>query len=548
DGNAVQICTGYSIQDGEKIIITKDTTYGDNIDGTVELCTRDYIYIEYKGTNLDYCYYQSADGSPTVLELGHNETKNTVSLKTGAVKIVKSTILVNGLEIGTFSGDIYENSPRLTISKSADGSATVFVPKNVTIFTIDGISCSTSGGDTELYIDSYGNISLTKGEIDIIHNSPITLGDITYQGIGDARYLITAVDAGVNSIVALTGSVTATFNKNDKKLDIWKYSYHAKGAGCSVIISRVNLDNIVAAGANTVIDGFEISKASDDMFLPSLGNPGCILSFNVNGGSALNPISTVSGAAIDLSVYTTSRDGFTFDGWYSDAALTNRVTSISLIRSTAVYAKWTEVQTSVSAAETEAPADTEAPEAAMLPFSDVAAGDWFCGDVAYVYENALMKGSDETTFSAYSHATRGMIVSVLYRLAGSPDVTGANPFDDVAAGSYYENAVIWASENGIVNGVGDGKFAPDDDITREQLAAVLYRYAEYAGCDLTASADLTAFTDAGDISGYAAAAISWANANGFISGKGDGILDPLSCAQRCEIAALLHRFCDTFVK
>ena len=141
-----------------------------------------------------------------------------------------------------------------------------------------------------------------------------------------------------------------------------------------------------------------------------------------------------------------------------------------------------------------------------------------------------------------------MIVTILYRLEGEPAVTTANPFDDVASGKWYTDAVIWASANKIVEGYGNGKFGPEDDITREQMAAILWRYAKYKGYDMTNAADLSKFSDNGQISTWAQAAMSWSNANELINGKGGGILDPKGDAERCQVAAILHRFCESIVK
>ena len=182
------------------------------------------------------------------------------------------------------------------------------------------------------------------------------------------------------------------------------------------------------------------------------------------------------------------------------------------------------------------------------PFSDVKESDWFYDDAAFVAAKGLMSGTSATTFAPYENTSRGMIVTILYRLEGQPTATGANPFDDVQSGKYYESAIIWAAQNGIVSGYGNGKFGPNDNITREQLAAILYRYAAFKGYNVTASADLSKFTDADKIGTWATTALSWANAGGLVTGKGNGILDPQGNAERCQVAAILHRFCENVVK
>ncbi|MDY3992674.1 MAG: S-layer homology domain-containing protein [Evtepia sp.] len=187
---------------------------------------------------------------------------------------------------------------------------------------------------------------------------------------------------------------------------------------------------------------------------------------------------------------------------------------------------------------------TPADPATGLPFTDVGPGDWFLENVKYVYEKGLMNGTGETTFSPQSTTNRAMIVTILHRLEGTPAPGAQAPFTDVPAGQYYAEAVAWAAANGIVNGTSDTTFAPLNNITREQMAAILYRYAQYKNYDVSGSADLSAFTDATSISDYAVSALQWAVEAGLINGKGNGILDPKGSATRAEVSAILSRFCE----
>lgn len=185
--------------------------------------------------------------------------------------------------------------------------------------------------------------------------------------------------------------------------------------------------------------------------------------------------------------------------------------------------------------------DGEAPPVQPgLPFTDVPSGSWYHNAVFYVYEKGLMKGVSESSFSPGAEASRAMVVTILYRLEGAHTV-GEAQFTDVAAGQWYTDAVAWASANGIVYGYSD-VFRPDEGITREQAASILYRYAEYRGKDTSARADLSGYSDVSDISDYALEAMQWANAQGIIRGS-DGRLSPGNRADRAEIAAILMRFC-----
>ena len=181
-------------------------------------------------------------------------------------------------------------------------------------------------------------------------------------------------------------------------------------------------------------------------------------------------------------------------------------------------------------------------EQAPLPFHDVTEGDWFYDAVRYAYETGLMDGVGGNRFAPNSETTRAQLVTILYRLAGEPEPGGDSGFSDVAAGTWYTDAVAWAAQNGIVNGVSDTEFAPGDDITREQLAAILYRYAACQGYDVSQRADLSGFGDASSISGYAQEALSWAHAQGLVLGFEDGSLRPQGTASRAQIAAVLMRF------
>ena len=179
---------------------------------------------------------------------------------------------------------------------------------------------------------------------------------------------------------------------------------------------------------------------------------------------------------------------------------------------------------------------------APLPFPDVTEGDWFYDAVRCAYENSLMDGVGDNLFAPNSETTRAQLVTILYRLAGEPEPGGDSGFADVAAGTWYTDAVAWAAENGIVNGTTDTTFAPGDDITREQLAVILYRYAACQGYDVSQRADLSGFGDASSISGYAQEALSWAHAQGLVLGFEDGSLRPQGTASRAQIAAVLMRF------
>lgn len=223
--------------------------------------------------------------------------------------------------------------------------------------------------------------------------------------------------------------------------------------------------------------------------------------------------------------------------WYFTVTAEDGVTTASYTVTVTTAALPTPIKPAVDNTK---PASDSKPK---LPFTDVSTSDWFYSDVMFVYENGLFSGTDSRSFSPNASMTRAMLVTVLYRLEGEPAGTGSSSFSDVRSGSYYEKAVAWAAANGIVTGTGSTSFSPDAKVTREQLAAILYRYAQYKKLDTDAGAKLDSFSDAGNVSGYASEALSWAVSEGLINGA-SGRLMPKGDATRAQVAAILHRFVE----
>ena len=181
-----------------------------------------------------------------------------------------------------------------------------------------------------------------------------------------------------------------------------------------------------------------------------------------------------------------------------------------------------------------------------LPFDDVDDGDWFADAVRFVYENGMMNGVSETSFAPHATTSRSMIVTILYRLEGEPVVDYAMDFTDVAGDAYYAEAVRWAASEGIVGGYGGGLFGSEDAVTREQLAAILYRYAVYKGYDVSIGEDtnILSYADFADLSEYAIPAMQWACGAGIVNGTSESTLTPQGEATRAQVAAMLMRFCE----
>ena len=255
------------------------------------------------------------------------------------------------------------------------------------------------------------------------------------------------------------------------------------------------------------------------------------LRFETGGGSDIPSVQGTYNTYIDLTKYVPAWRGHAFIGWYSERSLTNKVSGVYLTKDMTVYAGWRV---------------DENPGTGVNPFTDISEKDWFYGDVMFVYENGLMLGTSKTLFSPHGTAMRGMMATILWRMEGSPVPKGKNSFTDVEAGKWYADAITWTAENGIFAGYGKDKFGPDDPITREQLAAIFYRYADYKGYDLTVKGDLDKFKDADKITDYAKTAMQWAVGSGLVKGKSGNLLDPQGTATRAEIAAMLHRFIEKY--
>lgn len=256
------------------------------------------------------------------------------------------------------------------------------------------------------------------------------------------------------------------------------------------------------------------------------------LSFETGEGSKVDSVSKVSGTTVDLDDYVSTREGYEFTGWYNDRETTEKIGSVTLRGDKTVYAGWEK-------------ADGEEPS-----FDDVLPDNWAYEAVEYVNEKGLMSGVGGGSFSPGQPTTRGMLVTILYRMEGEPEYenTGTIRFTDVNDDAWYAKGVYWAAENGIVKGVGDGRYLPEDPVTREQMAAIFHRYAGYKGYDVTAQGDLSAFTDAASVGDWAREALIWAVDKELINGMGDGTVNPRGTATRAQTAAILMRFCETVAK
>ena len=272
--------------------------------------------------------------------------------------------------------------------------------------------------------------------------------------------------------------------------------------------------------------------------------------FDTDGGSAVSS-KTVTRNSKATEPADPTKDGYTFDGWYSDKNFTAVYDfNQPVTKNLTLYAKWIELKTEEPDVEQEMP-DTEcdgtsADNCCSLAFDDLNVKLWYHSDTDYVIENGIMKGTTSKTFEPNADLTRAMLVTVLYRLEGEPATNKSIPFTDIDMGAYYKNAVIWAQQNDIVKGISETEFAPNENITREQIAAIIYRYAQYKEYDVSvgASTNILSYDDFADISEYAVPSVQYAMGSGLLKGRTETELNPKDNATRVEAAAILHRFIE----
>ncbi len=257
--------------------------------------------------------------------------------------------------------------------------------------------------------------------------------------------------------------------------------------------------------------------------------------FNSNGGTTLADKRVEIGGTLSEPT-TPKRSGYKFEGWYTDKALTTPYNfGEEVTKNFTLYAKWTKVDGE----------DIDTPVTPVTPgwkFTDVKANDWFYDSVKFAVEKGWFNGVTEDTFAPNLPVTRGMLVTVLHRAEGNPAAVAGTPFADVDMGMYYGNAVAWAETNHIVEGVSETNFAPDQHITREQIAVIVYRYAKHKGLDVSVDeTDISKYGDFSEISEYAVDAMKYAIANGIIKGKSATTLDPKAETTRADVTVIFQR-------
>ena len=373
----------------------------------------------------------------------------------------------------------------------------------------------------------------------------INNGTITGTVSGTVHSVVTFDVSPSNATVTVTdsnGDTVNPFSGTSYQLANGTYNYSVSASGYytktgTLQVSGSALTETVTLSRHSSSSGGGGSSSNSNRYTVSVDSD------IDNGSISVSPSRAERGDTVTITI--DPEEGYELDSLTVRDSRGNRI-DVERQSDTRYTFEMPSGRVTVDATFTEVVETPETPDQ-IGSFTDVDTDDWFADAVQYMLDNGMMNGVTDTTFGPGTTTTRGMIVTILYRLEGEPDTT-ASSFTDVASGMYYADAVVWAQANSIVTGITETIFAPDQAITREQMAAILYRYAQYKGYDVTTSNDLSSYTDASRISAYATAAMQWANAEGLITGNTSTTINPTGNATRAEVATILMRFCETVTK
>lgn len=393
--------------------------------------------------------------------------------------------------------------------------------------------------------------------IPFVFNDDATLADLSIQGVTLTPQFSPDIYVYNAKVAYKTESIIVNATKNHNGARVEGDGYHTLSVGNNTIDVTVTPENGVKKTYKIIVYR---ESPSTDATLVDLSIQGVTLdpSFSPDvftyAADVTYGVTSVTIKAItnDEKANVSLKDNYTLDVGENKIVVivtaedgsTKEYTIVIFRRSASSGAPNTSLPVTADGIIEEV-TEQETPLAAMFPFTDVKESDWFYENVLYMFEKELMNGMTEVLFAPNGFVTRGMVVTVLYRIEGEPDVSGTDiPFDDVAEGIYYTAAVKWAAAHEIILGYGDGRVGPGDKVTREQLAAILYRYQQYADNIPPDVAESREFADDDSISDYAKAPVNKLVMQGIINGKPNNLFDPKGNATRAEYAAMLHRLLD----
>ena len=471
------------------------------VDGSTRVCsTKDgIVYTATVGYRISSVGIFPVADSDVEVTVNGEALEDKYELSTG-----ENTFTITGEKDGV------THTVTLKITKSAAPTTT---GKITVYFTLLGDE--EHGESDEVHTLKYGGLETWISKTAIEVDAPATVLDVLEKAL-DGEYSF--INADGNYISEING--LAEFDNGT--LSGWMYTLNGDYPNSGVAEQTVkNGDKIVFH----YTDDYTQERASEQ-WTSSSTETTYTVKFETNGGSTVKSQSIAKNGTV-TAPEAPVKDGYTFVGWYTDKALTAEYDfTAKVTKGFTLYAKW-----------------EEKAETNELAFTDVDKDAWYYDYVQYVYEKGLMQGADGK-FDPDGNMTRAMLVTVLYRLDGADAPAKASGFTDVADGEWYADAIAWAAENGIVVGISETEFAPNENITREQLAAVFYRYAKFKGYDTSDAADLNVYEDADEISEYAIDAFAWSVAKELIRGVDATTISSKTTSTRAQVATILMRFCE----
>lgn len=451
--------------------------------------------------------------------------------------------IASSLEKTAIDGVSFENC-NFNINNTASGNQALRYYNELDNEKVSGLTvdnCTFTNCFQGVYTQKIKNITVTNSTFDTTAHNAIAIqsgdkaanhGDVvitnnTFTDIGDRIIRFNNVAKGTN--ITITGN-TAT-NSGDETGEVIKATSIAEGVTTTIYSNNW--------GPNTTVGNDEFQ----DTAAPS---PGGSSSYTIttkdtdNGSISVSPSRASSGRTVTITVEPD--DGYVLDELTVTDSKGEKV-ELTKVSDTKYTFTMPRSRVTIEATFVEDPDYVEPDPSTSVAdiFDDIQPGAWYEDAVQFAYDEGIMTGTSKTTFEPNTTTTRGMIVSILHRLEGNPVVT-EEAFSDVSADDWYGKAVAWASSEGIVGGYGDGTFQPNKAITREEMASILYRYAQYKDQDVSARVDLTKYTDADQVGAWAEEVMQWANAEGLINGMTEDTLVPQGNATRAQVAAMFQRY------
>jgi hypothetical protein len=442
-------------------------------------------------------------------------------------------VTLNVPRIGVVNPYPHQSTPKLTVADDAvltiSGAEQGIYWGSGAIEIADRAVVTASGSknaiETRFTAERHGDINITASPY-VYKTSAAANGAGFTQGVYPGSAF---VNSSEYKYVKILGGVSSDPNPTEPAAPTYPLQSISLNRTSATLTTGSSIQLSVTYNPANTTDDRRVTWTSDRPAVAAVSETGLVTASNTTTGSAI--ITATVGdhkATCDVTVTEPSSDPGPQPSGPSGGGITPPV----------------EPKTEEAQEETQ-PVTAAETAPALTSLRDVAASDWYYEDVKFVTENGLFKGVSATEFAPNARMTRAMLATVLHRLAGEPAApAGQSSFGDVPAGQWFTEAVAWASANGVIGGYGANVFGTNDPVTREQIAVLLYRYAKLMGYDVSASADLSAYTDAADISEWAREALAWANAAGIITGRGASALAPTDTATRAEVAAMLHRFAE----